>query len=121
MLSGKPGTNLAMRPTPAHDIPSTRPPSRMPPLNAGLAGVVDEVPQEEEVAGEAHLLDDGQLVAEPRLDDVPRARAIPPPQPLARQLLEIALQGVALGHHVAREMELAEVEGQVAALGDGQR
>ena len=86
----------------------------------GLPRVVDEVPDHQEVAGEAHLLDDGQLVAEPRLQGVARRGAVPLAQPVARQLLQIGLERVALGHHVLRQVELPEVEREVAALRHGE-
>src|SRR5258708_7402161 len=76
----------------------------------------DEVPDDQEVAGEPHLLDDGQLVGQARLDRVAGARAVAPPEASARQLVEVAVERVALGRDVARQVEAAEVERQVAAL-----
>ena len=89
--------------------------------DALLARVADEVPDDEEVARESHLLDDGQLLGEPRLDGVARTGPVPPPEPIMGQLVEIAVERVLVGDDVARQVELAEVEGQVASLGDRQR
>ena len=83
--------------------------------------VGDEVPDHEEVAGEAHLLDHGELVPEPVLDRLAGVRAVAPGQPLPRELLEVGLERVAIRHRVPGQVELAEVERQVAALRDRQR
>ena len=86
-----------------------------------LARVADEVPDDQEVAGESHLLDDGQLLSEPRLDGVARPGPVPPPEPVVRELVKVAVERVPFGDDVARQMELVEVERQVAPLGDRQR
>jgi hypothetical protein len=82
---------------------------------------VDEVPHHQEVAGEAHLLDDAEFVGEASLDDVSRSSPVPQGQTLAGEVLEIALQRVVLGHGVARQMEAAELQREVAPLRHGQR
>ncbi len=86
-----------------------------------LAGVADEVPDDQEVAREAHLLDDGELVGEPRLDGVTGIRSVPALEPRVGQFVQIAVERVLAGYDVARQVELVELEREVAALGDRER
>ena len=76
--------------------------------NALLAGVLDEVPDDEEVALEAHLLDEPDLSRQPFLVLFPGVAELavglllrpdlihPLPEPLAGDLLEILAQGLAV-------------------------
>src|SRR5438445_6520293 len=86
-----------------------------------LTRVVDKVPDDEEVPGEPHLLDDRELMGEARLDRLARRRAVTAPQSCGRQLAQVAVQRVPVGDEVPRQVEGSEVEREVAALGDGQR
>ena len=95
--------------------------------DAVLLGPVDEVPDDEEVAREAHLLDDAQLEREPRAVAVgvelarrarcnsleARARG-----PRRRARAKYAVGVVALGHLELRQERLAELELDVAQLAD---
>ena len=84
-----------------------------------LARVADEVPHDQEVAREPHLLDDGELAGQPGLYGVPGAR-IPALEPFVGELVQIAVERVLTGDDVARQVELVEVECEVAALGHRQ-
>ncbi len=57
---------------------------------------------------------------EPRLDRVAGRGAVVALEALAREILQVALQRVAIGDDVARQVEAAEVEHEVAALGHRQ-
>ncbi len=83
--------------------------------------VGDEVPHHQEVAGEAHLRDDAELVAQPLHHPVGRRPAVAGPQALERQVLEVGIQGEAGGHLIVRQVELAEGQLQVAPLRHRQR
>jgi hypothetical protein len=93
--------------------------------DAVLLGPVDEVPDDEEVAREPHLLDDRQLGGQPGpvLIDVELAAAR---RQVREALLEaapgdvadVAVEGVTLGHAVLGQEGLAEVELDLAPLGD---
>ena len=85
-----------------------------------LARVADEVPHDQEVTREAHLLDHGKLVGQPRLDGVAGGRSIATPEPVMGQLVQVAVERVLVGNEVARQVELVEVECEVAALGHRQ-
>ncbi len=88
--------------------------------DALLAGVVDEVPDHEEVGGQAHAVDDAQLVVDP-LHDVARHRG---PVAAAGALEGEGAQVFAVGD-ARRQVEvgqlgLAELDLDVDPLGDGQ-
>ena len=85
------------------------------------ARVGDEVPHDEEVPGEAHLGDDGQLVAETLDHGVRRRAAVATGQALRGEVLEVGVEGVAGGDVVVRQVELPEAELELAALRHGQR
>ena len=81
-------------------------------------GVVDEVPDDQEVVHVAHLLDHAQLVVEP----VPCVRSILAVEPADAVLAERAQVGGVVGHAL-RQRELGQVGGgevelHLAALGD---
>ena len=87
--------------------------------------VLDEVPDHEEVAGEAHRLDDVDLALEPvvvllRLvlfllrGEERRGRLEPALQPRARDLGEVAGQVLPLGHREVRQVIALDVERDVA-------
>ena len=100
--------------------------------NALLARVADEVPDDQEVAGIAHLLDHRDLVGEPlvvRGERVPQlAFRIELAQPLEalrvalpHDVLEVIVEREALGHGELRQVVFARRDRDVAALGDEQR
>ncbi len=82
----------------------------------------DEVRHHQEVAGEAHLLDDAQLVIQslPILLQRPRRRMLQqaPFQPGDGQLPQVVGHGDAFRHREVRQVVLAELETQGAAAGD---
>ena len=91
----------------AHRVGDERPGARAAPRphrDAALLGVADEVPDDEEVAGEVHLRDDVELGLE-ALAYASRSTLLPcaassskrRSQPLARDVPEVALGVVALG------------------------
>ena len=87
-----------------------------------LAGVADQVPHDEEVRGEPHVVDDLQLEGEPLgrgLGDLGPPAA---PGPLERQVLQVlTVAGEALGHLEARQLGLAEGDLELRTLGDPER
>ena len=89
--------------------------------DAVLLGVADEVPDDQEVGGEAHLLDHPELELEP-LDRLGRDRvAVAGAQALAGDPPQHRLRLLAVGGRVARQQQLAQLDLDVAALGDLQR
>ena len=93
-----------------------------PDPDARLAGVVDQVPDDQEVGAEAHLGDDPQLVVEPFQHR--RRDGVAPP--LLGALEGEVAQVLGVGGEGRRQRELgqlgrAEVDGDVGPLGDPQR
>ena len=95
-----------------------------------LAGITDEVPDDEEVPRIAHLDDDFHLVRQPGLvvgDGVFQgSRAGPPPQrleaapePFAGHVLEVAVEREGFRNVEVRQVVLVGRELHVASLGDG--
>src|SRR5207244_1687662 len=85
--------------------------------HAALAAVAEDVPDDQDVLGEAGLADDLELVGEPLLvllGDVLDA----PAQALAAELREVAVDRVAFGKRDLGQVESAELELEVALLGD---
>ncbi len=72
-------------------------------------GVGDEVPHHQEVARETHLGDHAQLVAQALHDRVARRSPVAARETLQRQVLEVGVEGVTVGHLVVRQVELAEL------------
>jgi hypothetical protein len=90
-----------------------------------LLGVVDEVPHDEEVAAEGHLDDDVHLAQQALailigIELLAAAVLLGEAalETVAGDLAEVAVEVVALGHLVLGQVGLAEVELDVAALGD---
>jgi hypothetical protein len=75
-----------------------------------LLGPVDEVGHDEEVAGEAHLDDDADLVVGAAAHLVGDAVRVPAVEPLLDFLDEQRLLGLARGHRVARHVVRAFAE-----------
>ena len=84
--------------------------------DAVLLGEPHEVPDDQEVVGEAHLADRLELELEPRPDRVVDVR-VAAGEPLLAEAAEHA-EAVALGLVEAREPQRSELELDVAALGD---
>ncbi len=92
-----------------------------PDRDAVLLRVADEVPDDQEVGGEPHLLDHPELELHP-LDRLGRRRvAVARPQSLGREPPQHRLRlGAVLGR-VARQQQLAQLDVQLAAFLDLQR
>jgi hypothetical protein len=115
----------------AHRVRDDAPRTRAAPRadgDAALLRVTDEVPHDEEVAGELHRRDDVELDLEPlrvrlAVDVLALHRELldAAEKPLARHVAEVALGVVPLGHLEAREHRLAQLERELAPLGDGER
>jgi len=89
---------------------------------------VDEIGDDEEVSGEAHLDDRPQLELQPRVVFLPliaglgaEIRLEPAGQPLAGLLAEEFLEGHALRRREGGQLGLAELQREVAALRDMDR
>src|SRR6266540_3626110 len=90
-----------------------------PHADAVVAGEPDEVPHDQEVAGEPHLLDDQELGVEPLADlfcDGPVAFA----GALLDQLPEVAVQRLSGRRIEPGQVQLAEAQVELARLGDAQ-
>ncbi len=110
-----------------HERARARATSR-PHRDVGPLGPVDEVLDDEEVAAEPHLLDDAKLQVEAGAVDVRvelRAGLVQFLEALVEalegQLRHEAVRGVAVGHLEGGQHGLAELELQVALLGDALR
>ena len=89
--------------------------------DAVLLGVADEVPDDQEVGGEAHLLDHPELELEP-LDRLGGRRlAVAVAQALGGDPAQHRRGLGAVRRRVARQQQLAELDIDLAALGDLQR
>ena len=87
----------------------------------GVLGVLDEVPDDQEVGAEAHPLDHAELVLG-ALDRLGRRRvAVAAAQPLLHQRAQVLALALAVGRRIARDQLAAELELDVAALGDLER
>jgi hypothetical protein len=97
--------------------------ARAPPgphRNPLLLGVSDEVPDDQEVAGETHALDDVQLVVQALVISLVlllRDRGQVTLQPLFGLGLQETVQIVALGDRVMRQVDLLQIQLQRALLG----
>ncbi len=101
-----------------HSTSSGRPAAR-PDTDPSILGVLDEVPHDEEVAGEPHVLDDLELVGQPL--DRRRRQLVAPALPgaLPREVVEVvATVGEALGQRKVGELRLAELDRHIGPLGD---
>ena len=96
--------------------PGGRPAAR-PDRDAVGAGEADEVPHDQEVVGEAHLLDRLQLELEPAAQ-LGRLGAVALAQPCLGQLAQVRDGGLAVGHVELGQVQRVEVDVGVAALGD---
>ncbi len=86
--------------------------------DARLFRVADEVPDDEEVGREAHLLDHGQLALQPLADLRRDLVAVAADQPLLALVAQVRGLVVALGDGEVRDEHLLELDVDVAALGD---
>jgi hypothetical protein len=111
-----------------HERPSSRPAAR-PHRNAAVFRVADEVPDDEEVAGEPHLDDDvdlrfESLLVKGKVDQLAESRELlePVPEALPGDVRKVGRRFESLGHFEVGQHRLAELELQAAAhLGDGER
>ena len=81
---------------------------------------VDEVPDDQEVVGEAHLADRLQLELQP-LAQLGRHLVVAALEPLLAQLDEVLERVAAVRGRELRQQDLAELDLDVAALGDLER
>ena len=89
--------------------------------DVGVTSVLDQVPRDQEVRREPHVVDDLELVAEP-LDRIVRDLVAPALLgPLPGEVLEVRRVVEPLGHREVRQQRLAELDLEVGALGDPQR
>ena len=103
------------------DARSRRAPPARPDANAVRLRVAHEVPDDEEIRGEPHRLDDVELVLD-ALDDMRRRRAaVAILRAEHRELAQVRVLVVTFGHRERRQDRLAELELHVGALGDQQR
>ena len=80
----------------------------------------DEVLDDQEVVGEAHLADGLQLELEP-LPQLGRDLVVAPLEPLLAELDEVVERVAPVGHGELGQQDLAELDLDVAALGDLER
>ena len=93
-----------------------------PDPNALVARVADEVPDDEEVRGEAHLRNDAQLVVETFRDRGRHRLAVPPPGALVGEVTEVGVLRVEpCRQREVRQLGLAELDLDLGALGDPER
>ena len=78
---------------------------------------MNEVPDNEKVAGEAELLEDAQFVIKTFLQ-LRRALAVAAAESLAAKFAQISLTGFALGRMKNRKARFAELHGHIAPLGN---
>ena len=103
------------------DARTGRAPPPRPDADAARLGVAHEVPDHEEVRGEAHRLHDVELVLD-ALDHVRRGRgAVALARALHRELAQVRVLVVAFGDRERRQDRLAELDLDVGALRDQQR
>ena len=102
-----------------HDAPRRTTTARADGDAVGL-GVVDEVHDNEEIVGEAHLIDDAQLIVQPFLLFPGGMGIALGDGPLAK-LAEVGLRVLTYRHVKGRELVLAESKLHLTALGDLRR
>ena len=89
--------------------------------DAAVLGELDEVPDDEEVGREAHLLDGRELKLE-ALDRLGGRRiAVPKPQAGVSEATQVVGLGGAVGRRETRDQHLAQLELHPAALGQLER
>ena len=86
--------------------------------DAAVLGELDVVPDDEEVGVEAHLADDAELEVEALAHLGAGLGAVAAHDALLAELAQVGASGAALGHRVRGQQVVAEVEVDVAALGD---
>src|SRR6516164_7169597 len=86
--------------------------------DASLPSEADEVPDDEEVTGEAHTADDVQLVVESGLRLWRRRVAVALEQSFITQGTEVRFRLLCIGWHENGEMARVEVEVDRDAVGD---
>ena len=86
-----------------------------------VLGVLDEVPDDQEVRLEAHVLDHGELGLEPFERGGRRRIAVALAQPLLGQPAQVGGGRRAVGRRIRRQHHAVELQLDVAALGDLER
>ena len=82
-------------------------------------GESDKIPHDQKVGGEAHPLDQIELVVQPALDLVGDLR-VAPADPFLAEGAEIACRGVPFWHRERRQMQARELQIELAPLSDGE-
>src|SRR3546814_6728645 len=118
MLWPTPRRTLTATRSPYPTVVRSGSPARAQP-GAGVAGVLDEVPGDEEVRREPHRLDDLQLVGDALHDRV--GHLLSPPllgalEGEVPQVVAVVLE--ALRQREVGQLRLAELDGDVGTLGD---
>ena len=104
-----------------HHAPGSRA-SPWPYPDAALAGVADEIPRDEEVAAEAHVGDDPQLIGDARRRVLRNVRAPAPLRPFECQVRQVRVGiGVGCGHLEVRQQQPSELDVRLGPVGDRQR
>ena len=86
--------------------------------DAVVLGELHVVPDDEEVGVESHLADDSELELEALDDLLPGLGAVPAHDALLAQVAQVAVLGEAVRHRIRGQLVVAEVQADVAALGD---
>ena len=81
--------------------------------NSPLAGVADEIPDDQEIGCEAHPVDHAQLVVQPLLDRGRRGVAVALAQALLAELLQVHFGALLIGRLETRKLPLAQAEAAV--------
>ncbi len=103
------------------DARTRRAPPPGPDADATRLGVAHEVPDDEEVRREPHRLDDAELVLDPLEHVLRRRTVVALLRAVDRELPQVGVLVVALGHRERRQHRLAELDLDLRALGDQQR
>ena len=104
-----------------HGAPGGGPTARAD-ADAGVPGVLDQVPHDQEVRREAHVADDLELVGQALDGLVGQVLAPALAGALEGQVLQVGgVVGEALGQREVRQQRLAELDLELAPLGDPQR
>jgi len=103
-----------------HERPRRRAPAR-PHRDPVVLGEPDEVPHDQEVGAEAHVLDDAELVGGALAGGGGDRVAIAFAQPPLHLIAQVLRLGLAVGRVVGGQQVAAQLELHLAALGDLQR
>ncbi len=100
-----------------HEAPGRGPSSR-PHRNPTLSGVPNEIPDNEEVTREAHLVNEGEFIIKPLAILGRNLSPLPFLKMRKAELLQVAFPGLSRGRVEIRQMGLLKIKFQIAALGN---